>query len=214
MGRIPYSYSWLVPCLAVVGAVALSCAPKSTWNGRYPTPPSVLVDTIPPDVTQAFREALVEWAGEAFVADHVSLASCSTRYPRDVRRRRFAAVWTIKGSDDLPTMGITTIMNASGKIFVPRRELPDWIVDPDSHKLTVSREDAVEIARRAGMEKGLRPWEVQFTPTQKRLKWTVTSVLEIVSQKPGMMEYWARVIEIDASTGEIFGNRRSLWTRQ
>lgn len=82
--------------------------------------------------------------------------------------------------------------------------------NPALCRFPINREDAIRIARRNGLEEGLRQWDVGFTwyySQDGRFQWNVSNTLELDKDQCSGA---GNIISIDANTGRIV--MRSGWT--
>ena len=188
----------------LAGFIGVGCASNETsLPHHYEPDPSVVVDTIPMDIYDKFKEPILKHVGKEFFELRVRARSVSTRYPQDPERTVYYCTWEVRFPESGESMTFTNHMNRDGEVFPKVVELPHCVKDPDLCKIRVTKEEALRIAASAVGQPPSWYWFVDLRMNEAFI-WVVVVDLELTVD--GADE--RRFIEINARTGEINRNIR------
>lgn len=102
---------------------------------------------------------------------------------------------------------IQFILDTLGTVVSTDNQIPDCITNPCECEFPISEAQALEIARNAGLEEGIKPWETQFSwyydEEVQSYVWSVKNTLEgDENGSPGLCGSGNKMI-IDANSGVV-----------
>jgi hypothetical protein len=222
-----YRIFLLVGLSAVLGCSCLWSVSSSTRT----EPPSPL-DSIPPIVLDESLRFIASLVGEEFCRENIRFdRRCSQAHPRLPARPvdfaqlhpnlasspRFRMCYHLRVAESPWVDGrIEFLVDAMGRVLPDTRVdgIPDCVHNPMECTFPIDKAEAFRLAKEAGLEEGLRPWEAAFHWMADSLEnsvsgtyvWRVSNTRHASAHRKG-----GDTILIDANSGEAVPHGRMGW---
>jgi hypothetical protein len=212
----------ILPSVPLISPLIPSISSISS-NSSVPSPTQHIdLTLLPIIIIEKANQYIISQVGEDYFHKYFTYDPSNSRYQQAdlspngaawLRYPHYYMAYTFK-IPEKPFVNVTVgfLLNTDGKL-IPESEptgIPNILNNPQEGQFPIDAQMAIDIAKNASLEPGIKPWKTDFhwyAGTYKRYVWTVENTLfeNIMKELNGMASGGARgkVVVIDANTGSI-----------